>query len=74
VFELKPISTESIPRALARLRDEYERTQALAPPRNDDAVLRWSSCVRYMERNQITGTPAEQESLNAAFDDEAPPR
>jgi hypothetical protein len=54
--------------------DWYEKAQALAPPRNDDAVLRWNSCLRYIERNQITGTPAEQESLNAVFDDEAPPR
>jgi hypothetical protein len=53
--------------------DWYEKAQALAPPRNEDAVLRWNSCVRYIERNQISSSPAEQESSDAVFDDEAPP-
>jgi hypothetical protein len=54
--------------------DWYEKAQALAPPGNDDAVLRWNSCVRFMERNQISGSSAEPEGFDAGFGDDAPPR
>src|ERR687887_628088 len=29
----------------------YERAMALAPAGNDDAILRWNACVRFMEQN-----------------------
>lgn len=35
----------------------YERAEALRPPGNVDAVLRWNSCVRAIERERLT--PAE---------------
>src|ERR1700694_5146810 len=54
--------------------DWYEKAQALAPPGNDDAALRWNSCVRFMERNQISGSSAEPEGFDAGFGDDAPPR
>jgi len=28
----------------------FERAEALKPPHNDDAVLRWNACVRMMQR------------------------
>ena len=31
----------------------YERAEALRPPGNVDAVLRWNSCVRAIEREQL---------------------
>jgi len=30
--------------------DDYEAAQAVSPPGNDDAVLRWNACVRYLQR------------------------
>jgi hypothetical protein len=29
---------------------KYEEAQALRPPGNDDAVLRWNTCVRFLRR------------------------
>jgi hypothetical protein len=37
--------------------DWYERAEGLRPPGNDDAILRWNSCVRAIERERLT--PAE---------------
>ncbi|HWK11200.1 MAG TPA: hypothetical protein VNR64_14165 [Vicinamibacterales bacterium] len=31
--------------------DCYERASAIRPPGNDDAVLRWNTCVRVLERH-----------------------
>jgi hypothetical protein len=31
----------------------YERAEALRPPGNSDAVLRWNSCVRAIERERL---------------------
>ena len=29
----------------------YRRARTIRPPDNDDAVLRWNACVRFLERN-----------------------
>jgi tetratricopeptide (TPR) repeat protein len=29
----------------------YRQARALSPPDNDDSVLRWNACVRFLERN-----------------------
>ena len=31
----------------------YERAEQLRPPHNDDALLRWNSCVRAIERERL---------------------
>ena len=31
--------------------ESYRRARALRPADNDDAVLRWNACVRFLERN-----------------------
>jgi hypothetical protein len=31
--------------------DLYRKAQAIRPPQNDDAVLRWNTCVRFLQRN-----------------------
>ena len=41
--------------------DWYERAEALRPPGNVDAVLRWNSCVRAIERERLEPEPAERE-------------
>ena len=30
--------------------ESYRQAQAIHPPGNDDAVLRWNACVRFLER------------------------
>ncbi len=38
----------------------YEKAETLRPPENDDAILRWNTCVRILERNP---------ELKPSFDD-----
>ena len=39
----------------------YERAETLRPPGNDDAVLRWNSCVRAIESERLQPAPHERE-------------
>ena len=39
----------------------YERAEALRPPGNVDAVLRWNSCVRAIERERLEPESLEPE-------------
>ena len=51
--------------------DHYEKAEALSPPGNDDAVLRWNACVRFLERHP--GLTAEMEmSGSEGFSDDRP--
>jgi hypothetical protein len=41
----------------------YARAERLRPPGNDDAILRWNSCVRLLEsRKDLRPEPAERET------------
>jgi hypothetical protein len=31
--------------------ESYERAEAMRPPGNDDALLRWNTCVRLLARH-----------------------
>ena len=37
---------------LERAMGLYEQAEAIRPPGNDDAILRWNACVRSMERHR----------------------
>ena len=39
--------------------DLYEQAEQLRPPGNDDALLRWNSCLRLCERYQLAPEPEE---------------
>ena len=39
----------------------YERAEALRPPGNVDAILRWNSCVRAIERERLEPQARERE-------------
>lgn len=41
----------------------YERAESLRPPGNDEAILRWNTCVRLLGRHEPSGrsTPREYE-------------
>jgi hypothetical protein len=41
--------------------DWYERAEALRPRGNDDAILRWNSCVRTIERERLSPPLVAQE-------------
>jgi hypothetical protein len=40
----------------------YERAEAIRPPQNDDALLRWNTCARVLMRNpQLKPAPEERQ-------------
>ena len=46
----------------------YERAEALRPPDNDDAVLRWNTCARTLANNHDL-RPQPEEILQPVLDD-----
>jgi tetratricopeptide (TPR) repeat protein len=44
---------------LRQAMDWYEQAEALRPPDNDDAVLRWNTCVRMLAKHHLV--PASEE-------------
>jgi len=42
---------------LRQAMDWYEQAEAIRPPQNDDAILRWNTCVRMMQKHEL-GPPA----------------
>jgi hypothetical protein len=37
----------------------FEKAEAIRPPGHDDALLRWNTCARIIERNNLV--PREEE-------------
>jgi hypothetical protein len=52
---------------LRKATDCYERAEARRPPGNDDALLRWNTCVRLVERHQLA--PEAEEQFQPALED-----
>lgn len=46
--------------------DWYEKAEKLRPPGHDDAILRWNTCARIIEKNKLV--PREEERVEPAFD------
>ncbi|MBN4082652.1 hypothetical protein JYS44_00280 [Phycisphaeraceae bacterium AH-315-B13] len=59
---------------LERAMVEYEAADKLADPVNQDAVLRWNTCVRLIARYELKSKPQEPVIHLEAFDDEVPYR
>jgi hypothetical protein len=38
----------------------YEKAEAMRPQANDEAILRWNTCVRLLERHEIAGGTSEE--------------
>ncbi len=45
---------------LRRAMDFYEQAERLSPPGNDDAILRWNSCLRLCDRYHLHAAPEEK--------------
>jgi tetratricopeptide (TPR) repeat protein len=43
----------------------YEKAEAVRPPDNDDAQLRWNTCVRMLQKHQLT--PAAEETYEPSL-------
>ena len=40
--------------------DSYEKAEAMRPPGNDDALLRWNACARIIMQNQLSARIEER--------------
>ena len=59
--QARPNSPSAAYHALRRAMEFYEKAEALRPPENDDAILRWNTCARVIMRNQsIRPLPFEE--------------
>ena len=54
-----PSSDDYANRAVREAMTWYEEAEALRPPGNDDAILRWNTCARTLERRGLTSRPVE---------------
>jgi len=52
----------------------YEKAQALSPAENDDAVLRWNACARFIENKAELKAEVDSLSSEASFKDDLPTR
>ncbi len=52
----------------------YEKAAEISPPENDDAVLRWNACARFIKNNPDLRADVENLSPEVGFGDEVPPR
>ncbi len=60
---------------LQQAMDCYTRAEAIRPPGNDDAILRWNACARIIKRSaneSRTPAPSGQGDCTAGFDEEVP--
>ena len=46
----------------------YEKAEAIRPPGNDDAILRWNTCVRVLSGNSHVA-PTQEPGYEPAFED-----
>ena len=46
--------------------DWFEKAEAISPPGNDDALLRWNTCVRMIAKNRLEARV--EEKIEPAFD------
>src|SRR5882724_6749618 len=52
--------------------DGYAKAMASSPAGNDDAILRWNACIRFMERNPYFKSETGEEASESGFPDGAP--
>src|SRR5207253_3166980 len=52
----------------------YEKAMASSPAGNDDAILRWNACVRFLEQNPQLGIDTAEAAGESGFPDGAPAR
>lgn len=56
----------------------YEKAEKLSPPNDPDAILRWNTCLRFMQRlgdhDSEPSTQSLSHDVEATFGDDVPPR
>jgi hypothetical protein len=59
---------------LAEAMDWYAKAMAASPAGNDDAILRWNACVRFMQQNPHLRSETGEAASESGFPDGAPAR
>jgi tetratricopeptide (TPR) repeat protein len=62
-----PLSGHAAYDGFRRAMDCYERAEALRPPANDDALLRWNSCARMVMNHPDVAPAAEAAEVAASL-------
>ncbi len=57
---------------LAEAMRSFAKAEALSPPGNDDAILRWNACGRMIQRTESNQTQRIHAPTPVVFDDEVP--
>lgn len=63
---------QSVHELLVRAMQEYESAAEVADSGNEDAILRWNTCARIIDRYALGETGDEPERDHEVFDDEVP--
>ena len=58
-FAYSPGSARAAYQWVRQAMDFYEQAEALRPPGNDDALLRWNTCARIIEKNRLVAREEE---------------
>ena len=58
----------------AEAMDWYAKAMASSPAGNDDAILRWNACVRFMQQNPHLRSETGEAASESGFPDGAPAR
>ncbi|MBN8596482.1 MAG: hypothetical protein J0L78_02285 [Planctomycetes bacterium] len=66
--------SETVFELLRAAMEYFEKADKVASSANDDAVLRWNACVRFIERENICPAGAAEPLDEEEFDDEVPSR
>jgi hypothetical protein len=65
---------ESVYTTLRSAMEHFDRADALAPDGNDDAALRWNTCVRLLDRHAFTPPEEHAQDEEEIFDEDMPAR
>lgn len=52
----------------------FDEAASCAPEGNDDAILRWNACVRFMEQHRLDAVCAMDDAETYSLDDDVPMR
>jgi hypothetical protein len=55
----RPGSSGHVYNWIVKALDLFEEAERLRPPGNDDSILRWNACVRFLERHKTLGPTTE---------------
>lgn len=69
-----PVPGQVIYHWITEAMQHFERARSLAEPRNDDAILRWNTCVRLLAAHPSIRPLPEQLSESEAADEDVPMR